>query len=71
VWIQLQGVLTTVIWSGVVAFIAYKIVDLVVGCASPRKRSARVSTSGRTASRPIVSRRRRKVIRRETLAPGG
>ena len=31
VWIQLQGVLTTIVWSGVVAFIAYKIVDLVVG----------------------------------------
>jgi len=31
VWIQLQGVLTTVIWSGVVAFIAYKIVDMVIG----------------------------------------
>jgi ammonium transporter, Amt family len=31
VWIQLQGVLTTVIWSAVVAFIAYKIVDLVIG----------------------------------------
>ena len=31
VWIQLQGVLTTIVWSGVVAFIAYKIVDMVVG----------------------------------------
>lgn len=31
VWIQLQGVLTTVIWSGVVAFVAYKLVDLVIG----------------------------------------
>ncbi len=31
VWIQLQGVLTTVVWSGVVAFIAYKLVDLVIG----------------------------------------
>ncbi len=31
VWIQAQGVLTTVIWSGVVAFIAYKLVDLVIG----------------------------------------
>ena len=31
VWIQLQGVLTTVIWSGVVAFIAFKLVDIVIG----------------------------------------
>jgi ammonium transporter, Amt family len=31
VWIQLQGVITTVIWSAVVAFVAYKIVDLVIG----------------------------------------
>ena len=31
VWIQLQAVLTTVIWSGVVAFIAYKVVDMIVG----------------------------------------
>jgi Amt family ammonium transporter len=31
VWIQFQGVLTTVVWSGVVAFIAYKIVDLLIG----------------------------------------
>src|SRR5436190_5708916 len=31
VWIQFQGVLTTLVWSGVVAFIAYKIVDLVIG----------------------------------------
>jgi len=29
--IQGTGVLTTVIWSGVVAFIAYKIVDLTIG----------------------------------------
>jgi Amt family ammonium transporter len=29
--IQLTGVITTIVWSGVVAFIAYKIVDMVVG----------------------------------------
>ncbi|HEU5284248.1 MAG TPA: ammonium transporter [Burkholderiales bacterium] len=29
--IQLTGVITTIVWSGVVAFIAYKIVDLVIG----------------------------------------
>ena len=31
VWIQLQGVLITVVLSAVVAFVAFKIVDLVVG----------------------------------------
>jgi Amt family ammonium transporter len=29
--IQLTGVITTIVWSGVVAFIAYKIVDMIVG----------------------------------------
>jgi Amt family ammonium transporter len=37
VWIQFQGVLTTVIWSGVVAFIAYKLVDLIVGLRVPEE----------------------------------
>lgn len=31
VWIQLKGVVVTVVWSGVAAFIAYKIADLIVG----------------------------------------
>ena len=31
VWIQLQGVLVTIVWSGVVAFIAFKLVDMVIG----------------------------------------
>jgi Amt family ammonium transporter len=31
VWIQLQGVLTTVILSAVVSFIAFKLVDIVIG----------------------------------------
>jgi len=30
-WIQLKGVVLTIVWSGVVAFIAYKIVDLTIG----------------------------------------
>jgi Amt family ammonium transporter len=30
-WIQLKAVVLTVIWSGVVAFIAYKIADLLIG----------------------------------------
>jgi ammonium transporter, Amt family len=31
VWVQTQGVLVTLVWSAVVAFVAYKLVDLVVG----------------------------------------
>jgi ammonium transporter, Amt family len=31
VWIQLKAVLLTVVWSGVVAFVAYKLVDMIVG----------------------------------------
>ena len=30
-WIQLQAVLVTLIWSGVVALVAYKLVDLTIG----------------------------------------
>ena len=30
-WIQAQAVLTTIIWSGVVAFVCYKIVDMTIG----------------------------------------
>jgi Amt family ammonium transporter len=31
VWIQTQAVLTSIVWSAVVSFIAYKIVDIVIG----------------------------------------
>ena len=31
VWIQAQAVLTTLVWSGVVAFVCYKVVDLTIG----------------------------------------
>ncbi|MEO8331129.1 MAG: ammonium transporter [Gallionella sp.] len=30
-WIQTQAVLTTIVWSGVVAYVCYKIVDLTIG----------------------------------------
>jgi Amt family ammonium transporter len=30
-WVQLKGVLLTIVWSGVASFIAYKITDLVIG----------------------------------------
>jgi Amt family ammonium transporter len=31
VWTQARAVLITVVWSAVVSFIAYKIVDLTIG----------------------------------------
>ena len=31
VWIQAKAVLTTIVWSGVVSFIAFKVVDLTIG----------------------------------------
>ena len=52
VWIQLQGVLTTVIWSGVVAFIAYKVVDLVIGLRvteEEEREGLDISSHGETA----------------------
>jgi ammonium transporter, Amt family len=52
VWIQLQGVLTTIVWSGVVAFIAYKIVDLVIGLRvteEEEREGLDISSHGETA----------------------
>ncbi|HJV51542.1 MAG TPA: ammonium transporter, partial [Noviherbaspirillum sp.] len=37
VWIQFQGVLTTIIWSGVVSLVAYKLVDLLIGMRVPEE----------------------------------
>ncbi len=31
VWIQLLSCLVTIVWSGIVAFISYKIADMTVG----------------------------------------
>jgi len=52
VWIQFQGVLTTLIWSGVVAFIAYKIVDLLIGLRvteEEEREGLDITTHGETA----------------------
>jgi Amt family ammonium transporter len=52
VWIQFQGVLTTIVWSGVVAFIAYKIVDLVIGLRvteEEEREGLDISSHGETA----------------------
>jgi Ammonia permease len=55
VWIQFQGVLVTLVWSGVVAFIAYKIVDLVIGLRVPEDESAKAWTSRPTARPPTAN----------------
>ena len=31
VWVQLKAVLVTIVWSGVVSIVAFKIVDMVIG----------------------------------------
>ena len=30
-WVQLKGVLITIAWSGIISYVAYKLVDLAVG----------------------------------------
>ncbi|KAF7600308.1 MAG: ammonia channel protein [Candidatus Dactylopiibacterium carminicum] len=37
VWIQIKSVLFTIVWSGVVSFIAYKLVDIFVGLRVPEE----------------------------------
>jgi len=37
VWIQLKAVLVTIVWSGTVSFIAYKIVDMTIGLRVPEE----------------------------------
>ncbi|MGV3494054.1 MAG: ammonium transporter [Ramlibacter sp.] len=52
VWIQFQGVITTVVWSAVVAFIAYKLVDLLVGLRvseEEEREGLDISSHGETA----------------------
>jgi ammonium transporter, Amt family len=52
VWIQLKGVLLTIVWSGVVAAISYKIVDLVIGLRVPEdeeREGLDITSHGETA----------------------
>jgi Amt family ammonium transporter len=35
VWVQLKGVLMTIVWSGVVAAVAFKVVDMIIGLRVP------------------------------------
>jgi Amt family ammonium transporter len=52
VWIQLQAVATTIVWSAVVSFIAYKLVDLVIGLRvteEEEREGLDISSHGETA----------------------
>ena len=52
VWIQFKAVMVTIVWSGVVSFIAYKIVDLVIGLRvteEEEREGLDISSHGETA----------------------
>jgi ammonium transporter, Amt family len=52
VWIQAQGVLLTIVWSAVVSFIAFKLVDLVIGLRvseEDEREGLDISSHGETA----------------------
>ncbi len=52
VWIQTKSVLFTIVWSGVVSFIAYKIVDLLIGLRvseEEERQGLDISSHGETA----------------------
>jgi Amt family ammonium transporter len=52
VWIQLKAVLLTVVWSGVVAFISFKIADMVIGLRvteEEEREGLDISSHGETA----------------------
>ncbi len=51
-WIQLKAVLITVVWSAVVAFVAFKIVDLTIGLRvteEEEREGLDISSHGETA----------------------
>jgi Amt family ammonium transporter len=52
VWIQLKAVLVTIVWSGVVSLIAFKVVDLVIGLRvteEEEREGLDISSHGETA----------------------
>ncbi len=52
VWIQAKAVLTTVIWSGVVSLVAFKIVDMTIGLRVPEEQEREgldITSHGETA----------------------
>jgi len=55
VWIQTWSVIVTVVWSAVVAFVAYKIADLLVGLRVPEdeeREGLDITAHGESAYRP-------------------
>jgi Amt family ammonium transporter len=51
-WIQAQGVITTLIWSGVVSYIAFKLIDMVIGLRvkeEDEREGLDISSHGETA----------------------
>jgi ammonium transporter, Amt family len=52
VWVQAQGVMITIVWSAVVSFIAFKLVDLVIGLRvseEDEREGLDISSHGETA----------------------
>ncbi|MEN9538365.1 MAG: ammonium transporter family protein, partial [Pseudomonadota bacterium] len=52
VWVQAKAVLVTIVWSGVVSFVAYKIVDAVIGLRVPEEEEREgldITSHGETA----------------------
>jgi Amt family ammonium transporter len=52
VWTQAKAVLVTVVWSGVVSFVAFKLVDLTVGLRvseEAEREGLDISSHGETA----------------------
>jgi Amt family ammonium transporter len=52
VWVQFQAVVTTIVWSGVVSVIAYKLVDIVLGLRvseEEEREGLDISSHGETA----------------------
>ena len=52
VWIQIKAVVVAIVWSGVVSFIAFKIVDMVVGLRVPEdeeREGLDIASHGETA----------------------
>ncbi|MBW8893708.1 MAG: ammonia channel protein, partial [Burkholderiales bacterium] len=52
VWVQAKAVLVTIAWSGIVSFIAYKLVDLTIGLRvteEEEREGLDISSHGETA----------------------
>ena len=51
-WVQAEGVLITMVWSAVIAYLAYKIVDVVIGLrvsAEDEREGLDITSHGETA----------------------